>query len=87
MITLYISGRYECKLKEKNVFKQQSKGEIIYKVLPIIQLKPMTVKIKCEAGKRVLVECSVNSPYMVEFKDLPVAGKPETNPKENKLVN
>ncbi|XP_047184830.1 adhesion G-protein coupled receptor F2 [Scophthalmus maximus] len=68
-------GRYECKLKEKNVFKQQSKGEIIYKVLPIIQLKPMTVKIKCEAGKRVLVECSVNSPYMVEFKDLPVAGK------------
>lgn len=86
----FISGRYECKLirqRDKSVFRQVSNGPIILKALPKIQMASVKT-VQCEVGKQVLLQCSVNSPYKVEFKEFPAAGKPETkkHPKANQLL-
>ncbi|XP_056261303.1 uncharacterized protein LOC130187595 isoform X2 [Seriola aureovittata] len=67
------NGLYECSLRERNVFRQQSNGSISSKVIPSIQVRPVRNKVKCELGKEVQLECSVNSPYTVEFEGIPSA--------------
>ncbi|KAM7368262.1 hypothetical protein PAMP_014502 [Pampus punctatissimus] len=68
------NGLYECKLKRgKSVFRQKSKGILTLKETPLIQVTPIRRKVKCDVGKRVLVRCSVQSPYKVKFKDTSAA--------------
>ncbi|XP_023270950.1 adhesion G protein-coupled receptor F5-like [Seriola lalandi dorsalis] len=67
------NGLYECSLRDRNVFRQQSNGSISSKVIPSIQVRPVRIKVKCEVGKEVQLECSVNSPYTVEFEGIPSA--------------
>lgn len=67
-----ISGDYECRLKEKHIFRQISNGILSAKRTPDIQVTPVRQKVMCEPGKTVSLECSVKSPYKVKFKDLPV---------------
>ncbi|XP_070843546.1 adhesion G protein-coupled receptor F4-like [Chaetodon trifascialis] len=73
------SGQYECKLRDKTVtaalvFRQKSEGEFILKERPLVQVTPIRQKVNCEDGKEVSLQCSVNSPYRVKFKDIPAAG-------------
>ncbi|XP_016886288.1 adhesion G protein-coupled receptor F5-like isoform X2 [Cynoglossus semilaevis] len=66
------TGDYECRLKEKHIFRQISNGILSAKRTPDIQVTPVRQKVMCEPGKTVSLECSVKSPYKVKFKDLPV---------------
>lgn len=56
----------------------RQKLEIIVKTTPLITVTPITIKVGCEVGKKVSLNCAINSPYVVEFKDIPEAGKNET---------
>ncbi|XP_040919854.1 adhesion G protein-coupled receptor F5-like isoform X2 [Toxotes jaculatrix] len=71
------NGNYECKLKEKYIFRQKSNGRISFKEKPSIQVTPLSKTVLCEVGKTVSLQCSVNEPYKVEFKDTS-AGRGET---------
>ncbi|XP_071334666.1 adhesion G protein-coupled receptor F5-like isoform X3 [Trachinotus anak] len=64
-------GRYECRLRDKSIFRQRSDGFLSPKEIPLIQISPIRNKVKCEVGKEVPLQCSVNSPYTVEFPGIP----------------
>ncbi|XP_069371780.1 adhesion G protein-coupled receptor F5-like isoform X2 [Paralichthys olivaceus] len=66
------NGEYECRLKEGSIFRQKSNKVVFIKDTPLVQVRPLRQKVKCEVGKDVLLMCSVNSPYKVEFKDQPI---------------
>lgn len=70
-----ISGEYECRLKGKNTFRQKSNRVFTFKEPPVIRIEPVKKKVRCVVGKTVKLDCSVNSPYKVEFKDISAAGK------------
>lgn len=75
--TFLISGNYECKLRgHLIVFRQVSKGMFIVKDTPLIQVIPVATKVSCEVGKEASLNCIVSAPYMVIFKGIPSAGKP-----------
>ncbi|XP_040919857.1 adhesion G-protein coupled receptor F1-like [Toxotes jaculatrix] len=71
------NGNYECKLKDKYIFRQKSNGLISFKEKPSIKVTPLSKTVLCEVGKTVSLQCSVNKPYKVEFKDTS-AGRGET---------
>lgn len=64
----------------KYVARQRSNGEIIAQTTPLITVTPITIKVGCEVGKNVSLNCVINSPYVVIFKDIPEAGKHEMQP-------
>lgn len=43
---------------------------------PLIQVTPVVKKVGCEVGKEVSLNCIVNAPYVVIFRGIPAAGKP-----------
>lgn len=78
----FFSGQYECRMTDtsqtlKYVARQRSDGEIIAQTTPFITVTPITIKVGCEVGKNVSLNCAINSPYVVQFKDIPEAGKHE----------
>lgn len=76
-----ISGRYECKLRQgQSVFRQIARGIFTIKERPLIQVTPIRRKVKCENGKQVELQCSVQSPYKVTLKNSSDAGEPLTTP-------
>ncbi|XP_049446608.1 adhesion G-protein coupled receptor F1-like isoform X5 [Epinephelus fuscoguttatus] len=64
-------GRYECTLKRRDnsIFRQSHEIRNTFNP-PLIEVKPVSITVQCEAGKEQLLQCSVNSPYEVEFKGL-----------------
>nr|XP_057928345.1 adhesion G protein-coupled receptor F5-like isoform X2 [Doryrhamphus excisus] len=69
------NGFYECELLGLNfIFRQSSNGEFVLVETPIIQVRPLLMNILCEVGQQVSLECSVQSPFQVEFPAFPVAG-------------
>lgn len=79
----FFSGQYECRMTDtsqtlKYVARQRSDGEIIAQTTPFITVTPITIKVGCEVGKNVSLNCAINSPYVVQFKGIPEAGKHET---------
>ncbi|XP_041814965.1 adhesion G protein-coupled receptor F5-like isoform X2 [Chelmon rostratus] len=71
------NGYYECKLKEsvngKPVFRQTSSGEFVLSETPLIQVTPIRRNVNCEVENEVSLQCSVNSPYRVMFKNITTA--------------
>lgn len=79
----FFSGHYECRMTDasqtlKYVVRQRSNGDIIAQTTPLITVTPIKIKVGCEVGKNVALNCVINSPYVVKFKDIPEAGKHET---------
>ncbi|XP_050927957.1 adhesion G protein-coupled receptor F5 isoform X4 [Lates calcarifer] len=72
------NGEYECRLKGKNTFRQKSNRVFTFKEPPVIRIEPVKKKVRCVVGKTVKLDCSVNSPYKVEFKDISAAGTGST---------
>ncbi|XP_069559150.1 adhesion G protein-coupled receptor F5-like [Brachyistius frenatus] len=69
------NGQYECKLRrgDNSIFIQKSDKRFAFKDTPLIQVTPVRRNVRCE-DENVELKCSVNSPYTVEFLNLPVAG-------------
>ncbi|KAM7395048.1 hypothetical protein PAMA_006682 [Pampus argenteus] len=73
------NGLYECRLKQdKSVFRQKSTRTFTAKERPLIQVTPIRRKVECEVGKQVTLQCSVQSPYTVKFKERPDGGSGRT---------
>lgn len=53
---------------------QRSKKPLTLNKTPWIRVTPITKKVACEIGKVVTLTCTVESPYVVEFKDISAAG-------------
>ncbi|XP_061563152.1 adhesion G-protein coupled receptor F1-like isoform X2 [Cololabis saira] len=70
-------GSYDCKLTRINgsVFRQS--GTLFSKEIPSLRVSPVRETVKCEVGT-VRLECSVNSPYTVQFLNFPAAGTGNT---------
>ncbi|KAL7388248.1 hypothetical protein ABVT39_010002 [Epinephelus coioides] len=64
-------GHYECTLKRRDnsTFRQTHELRNTFNP-PLIEVKPVLKRVQCEAGNEQLLQCSVNSPYEVEFKGL-----------------
>lgn len=73
----FISGVYECTLKNNNIAFIQ-RGTFNVQPTPVIQMTPAVQRIRC--ANTVTLTCSVSPspPYQVEFKGI-TPGKPETN--------
>lgn len=54
---------------------QRSKEPLTLNKTPLIRVTPITTKVACEIGKVVTLTCIVQSPYVVEFKDISAAGR------------
>ncbi|XP_069014791.1 adhesion G protein-coupled receptor F5-like [Embiotoca jacksoni] len=69
------NGQYECMLRrgDNSIFIQKSDRRFAFKDTPLIQVTPVRRNVRCE-DENVELKCSVNSPYTVEFLNLPVAG-------------
>ncbi|XP_008302526.1 probable G-protein coupled receptor 110 [Stegastes partitus] len=69
------NGLYECRLErpDGSIFRQRSNGDFNLRETPQIQLTPVRQNVQC-GGRDVTLQCSVNSPYEVEFPDFPSAG-------------
>ncbi|XP_073348577.1 adhesion G protein-coupled receptor F5-like [Pagrus major] len=67
------NGLYECTLTDNNTtrpglrFRQRAGNEIILRETPVIRVKPVRIKVEC-VPQQVELQCSVNSPYEVEFQ-------------------
>lgn len=48
---------------------------------PVIRVTPVRIQVEC-VDQQIELRCSVNSPYEVEFENVP--GKPKKGPKEHK---
>ncbi|XP_054617355.1 adhesion G protein-coupled receptor F4-like [Dunckerocampus dactyliophorus] len=69
------NGLYECELLGPNfTFRQRSNGEFTLLETPIIWVRPLLTSTMCEVGQQVSLECSVQSPFQVEFPAIPNAG-------------
>lgn len=42
---------------------------------PLIRVTPVRSTVACEVGKEVILTCRVQEPYVVEFTDIPEAGR------------
>ncbi|XP_061610518.1 adhesion G-protein coupled receptor F1-like [Phyllopteryx taeniolatus] len=86
-ITNYFStdnGRYQCQLFDQNSsFRQDSNEMFSLSETPTIQMVPLQNTILCDVGQQVSLECTVQDPYQVEFKDIPNA---ETGPAIRHLI-
>ncbi|XP_061560080.1 adhesion G protein-coupled receptor F5-like [Phycodurus eques] len=86
-ITNYFStdnGRYQCQLFDQNSSFRQDSNEILSLLeTPTIQMVPLQNTILCDVGQQVSLECTVQDPYQVEFKDIPNA---ETGPAIRHLI-
>lgn len=66
------SGQYECRMRDDNpniAVRQTFNEQLSPKDTPLIRVTPVTRKVACEVGKEVILTCSVQEPYMVEFVD------------------
>lgn len=63
----FIPGKYECTLKSDKIYFYQT-GQIDIKDAPIIQTKT-EMNTKCEEGKSQPLECCVQTPYKLMWKE------------------
>ncbi|XP_068565318.1 adhesion G protein-coupled receptor F5-like [Cebidichthys violaceus] len=70
------NGLYKCTLRrgDKSAFRQRSNGEYKHRPSPLIEVSPVRRTVRCPNEKEVLLNCSVNSPFEVEVKDIPTEG-------------
>lgn len=75
---LGFSGQYECRMRDDNsniAVRQKFNKQLSPRDTPLIIVTPVTRKVACEVEKEVILTCSVQEPYIVEFIDIPVAGR------------
>ncbi|KAK2856566.1 hypothetical protein Q5P01_005301 [Channa striata] len=74
------SGNYDCNLQrpDKSSFHQTSVRAFTVGETPVIQVFPANIEVKCGTGKTIMLQCSVNSPYKVQFVNFPDAGTGDT---------
>lgn len=74
-----ISGHYQCRLFDgDSSFLQDSNERFSLLETPTIRIVPLNNKMVCEVGQELPLQCSVQEPYHVKFKDFPNTGKTET---------
>ncbi|XP_077408951.1 adhesion G-protein coupled receptor F1-like [Vanacampus margaritifer] len=64
-------GLYECQLFDgDSSFRQNSNERVVLMATPTIQVVPRQNTILCEVGQLVSVQCFVQEPYQVVFRDV-----------------
>lgn len=74
----FFLGQYECRMRDVNpniAVRQKFNEQLSPRDTPLIRVTPVTRTVACEVGKEVILTCSVQAPYVVQFTNISEAGR------------